>query len=329
MTLMTRTRLKPWYFMALRASGAEGRLLRRLRHERGLVTVLNLHRVSPDPNPFWSPLHPELFEELLAFLTRYAHVTTFAGLAQAPSDRPAVILSFDDGYHDFMEHAMPLLRRYRLAANQNIVPGCVESGLPPWTVRISDFLRAAPRALINELRLDGFSRRLASEDADEKLRYGLALNRFLKQQPRERREPHWRALAAGMARVNGTVAPTRMMSLEDVRVAAAEHEIGVHSFSHESMGVESDAFFEEDLNRCEAFFAQRLGLPMEIYAFPNGSYRPEQIELLKRRGIRHILLVDDRFARRGDGVYSRFTMYGSSSAEVRLRALGHRAGSLA
>jgi len=326
--ILNRTRLKPWYFMALRASGAEGRRLRRLRHERGLVTVLNLHRVSPDSNPFWSPLHPDLFGELLEFLSRHFHVTTFAGLAQAPTDRPAAILSFDDGYHDFVEHAMPLLRRHRLAANQNIVPACVESGLPPWTVRISDFLRAAPRTLINELQLDGFSRRLASEEADEKLRYGLALNRFLKQQPRRQREPHWRALTAAMARLNGTSGHTRMMTLEEVRTAAAEHEIGAHSFSHESMGMESEAFFEEDLNRCEAFFAQRLGLPMEIYAFPNGSYRPEQIDLLRRRGIRHILLVNDRFARRGAGVYPRFTIYGSSRAEVRLQALGYRAGSL-
>ena len=125
---------------------------------------------------------------------------------------------------------------------------------------------------------------------------------------------------------NGPFAITRMMDLHDTRQAAAVHEIGAHSFSHESMGFESDDFFATDLDRCFDFFEKELSLPLTIYAFPNGSYRKTQVELLRTRGLEHVLLVDEDYAKRGGPVYPRFTMYGDTGAEVRLRALGFRPG---
>ena len=322
--MIQRARLKPLYFALLTAAGTQGRLLRRIRRQDAL-TVLNLHRVSPHPNPFWPPLHPDLFEDLLVFLKRRFHVIGFSDAASPTRGRPRVILSFDDGYADFVEHAMPLLRTHGLTANQNIIPACVESGQPPWTVQLSDFLSAAPRSLVNDMRLDGFTHRLQGETPDHKLRYGLALSRVLKTRPRHAREPFWETLKTAMAKADGAARSTRMMTLEQVREAAREHAIGVHAFAHDSMEFETNDFFLEDLARCRAFFERQMQMPMTIYAFPNGSHRPEQIALLQDRGVRHILLVEERFARPGDGVYPRLTMHGESRLETRFKALGYRA----
>jgi peptidoglycan/xylan/chitin deacetylase (PgdA/CDA1 family) len=116
-----------------------------------------------------------------------------------------------------------------------------------------------------------------------------------------------------------------MMTLDDVRRAAAEHEIGCHSFAHESMGVESDEFFAEDLARCEALFREQLRQPLTIYAFLNGSYRPAQAELLAARGVRHVLLTGDRFAAAGRRVYPRLAVTAQTGMEARFQALGYRA----
>ena len=61
---------------------------------------------------------------------------------------------------------------------------------------------------------------------------------------------------------------------------------------------------------------------MKIYAFPNGSYRPEQIDLLSHKGIEHILLVDEKFAEPHINIFPRMTIYGDSGAEVRMRSVG-------
>jgi hypothetical protein len=65
----------------------------------------------------------------------------------------------------------------------------------------------------------------------------------------------------------------------------------------------------------------KLGLPMFIYAFPNGSYREEQIDIARDSGVRHILLVDENFAGRSS-VHKRFTFDAKTQAEAQFKALG-------
>jgi hypothetical protein len=55
----------------------------------------------------------------------------------------------------------------------------------------------------------------------------------------------------------------------------------------------SDNYFLRDLERCTSLF-ERLGLSTTIYAFPNGSYRPDQVKILRRRGFSAVLLVEEQ-----------------------------------
>ncbi len=265
-----------------------------------------------------------MFDELLGFLRQHFHVSTFRDLAAVEDARPCAVLSFDDGYYNFAEYAMPILDKHGLAANLNVIPNCVLTGEPPWNVRLYDFLNSVPRSLINEIRIPAFDGRLADDSADCKVRYGLAISRFLKNRPRRERTELWSEVSAVMARGSDLKA-TRMMSTADVRDAAAVHEIGVHSYSHESMEFEDEEFFEDDFQKCVGYFHEELRLPLQIYAFPNGSYRPEQITYLEKQGIQRILLVGEDYAGRDQRVLPRFTIYGATSAEARIRALGYNA----
>jgi peptidoglycan/xylan/chitin deacetylase (PgdA/CDA1 family) len=302
-------------------------LLHRLRRAGGTV-VLNLHRVTPEDNPFWVPMHPAHFEELLRFVRRHFEVILFRDLertgesARKGSGRPRLILSFDDGYYDFVEYVLPLLHKYGLPANQNVISGCIDSGLPPWVVLMCDFFRTAPLSLINESIPSGFEGRLERDDYASKLRFGLAISRYLKMMPRAERGPKWEHVEATMGR--GDFRPTRMMSAADVAALPESCEVGCHSHSHESMGIESLEFFRDDFERCRPLFDETLRRPLRIYSFPNGSYRQDQLEFLREAGLEHILLVDEMLS--GDGrVHARLTMAAQSESEARLMALGLRA----
>lgn len=311
--------LKSGYYFLQKILRKDAARLEKIRREK-LVTVLNLHQVSPHENPFWSPLSPEIFDDLLAFLKENFEVVTFGEIAEARSEKPLAVLSFDDGYYNFYEHAAPILKKHGLRANMNIIPSCVETGAPMWNIKLYDFLNSAPRAQIDEIDLPGFETRLAGDDFASKLRYGLAISRFLKNRPRMEREELWRGLEELIQK--SEFQSTRMMNREEIREIAAVHEIGVHSFSHESMEFEADEFFEDDFEKCAIYFQNKLELPLEIYAFPNGSYRAEQIDALRAKGIRHILLVGEDYARKDTDVFPRFTIYGSSKLETRFQALG-------
>jgi peptidoglycan/xylan/chitin deacetylase (PgdA/CDA1 family) len=282
--------------------------------------VLALHQVSPRVNPFWSPLHPRVFEELLAFLTRHFEVCTFRSLEARAGRKPAAVLSFDDGYHDFVEYVMPALARYRVSANLNVVPRCL-LGHPLWERRLTDFLNSAPSSLIGELRLPGLRARLAGGSDREKMRYALALSRYLKSLPRGERRALWEAVEAVIARAD-CVDWTRMMGIDDVLEASAEHEIGAHSYAHDSMGSESEGYFRKDLRRCCRFFRDTLGLQPDVYAFPNDSFLARNIIDLRSSGFRHILVPVGSVRGAVPGVFMRHSVYGLTGPEVRMRVVG-------
>jgi hypothetical protein len=189
-----------------------------------------------------------------------------------------------------------------------------------WNVQLYDFLNTAPISLINEISLPGFNIRLDGDGFNSKLNYGLKISRFLKNRPRAERLELWQSMDKVMQECDFSL--TRMMNREEIIGISEQCEIGAHSYSHESMEFEENSFFEDDLLKCTAYFNERLNLPLETYAFPNGSFRTEQIEILRKNGIKNILLVGEDYAKTTEDVFPRFTIYGPSIVETKFQALG-------
>src|SRR4051812_14529441 len=101
-SLLDRARAKKFLYAALMKLRVDALLYARIRMQRAVV-VLNLHRVSPERNAYWPPLHPDDLDDLLRFVASRFDVCTIADLdrSQGKPDRPRLVLSFDDGYHDF------------------------------------------------------------------------------------------------------------------------------------------------------------------------------------------------------------------------------------
>jgi len=300
--------------LALCAGAVNGRRVRaridRL-HKAGLTPILNLHRVAPDDRSSYRPLPPDLFDELLSFVKHKFAVVTIAELADKTT-KPKLVLSFDDGYRDFALYAAPILRRHGLRANQNIIPRCVETGLPPLNVIAQDFVGKAPPELVARMPLDGF--RAARDHL-----FGRRLSQFIKLRSQAEQDALADRLLPYFFEWDG-FEPTAMMNLDEVR-SVCDHEIGAHSYAHSSMEFESDEFLDEDVRRCRDYFRDNLGLPMTIYAFPNGSCREGQAERVLKQGVDHVLLVGESFDR-GGRVNNRFTFDASSTFEARFKALG-------
>jgi peptidoglycan/xylan/chitin deacetylase (PgdA/CDA1 family) len=89
------------------------------------VVCLCYHSIHPDLS--YASATPELFERHLDWLAEYCEVIplrrVLAAAADVRRDRPAVAITFDDGYADNHEFALPLLTRYRLPATVFVTAG--------------------------------------------------------------------------------------------------------------------------------------------------------------------------------------------------------------
>ncbi|MDO9147074.1 MAG: polysaccharide deacetylase family protein [Hydrogenophaga sp.] len=279
----------------------------------GVVTILNMHRIAPTDGSDYRPIDPEIFKETLRFLHERFELTTFGGLGSVDGDKPRAIISFDDGYKDFVEYAMPILDELGIVCNQNIIPDCVETGLPPLNVIAQDFVGKAPHELVEGLEVPGFGQRVRKT-------MGAEFSRFIKSRSTAEQQLLRDALLPQFFEWQ-EFSPAKMMSRSEVEEAAKVHEIGAHSYSHASMQFETDEFVAEDVERCRRYFYDILKIPMKIYAFPNGSFRSSQLQLVLDAGIQHVLLVGEKFDR-NKKVHTRFTFDGLTKAEAKFKALG-------
>jgi peptidoglycan/xylan/chitin deacetylase (PgdA/CDA1 family) len=188
-------------------------------------------------------------------LVQHFHIVLFGEL-QSPAEgkKPRLILSYDDGYKDFLDFAAPILGKRRIRVNHDIVPGCVESGHPPINVELQDFIASAPAALLRETRSPASPRAPTRIDATVPV--------FAPRPPSRRsRSP----CKSGYLQSSSGPCPLRQISFnghgdaERHTSIAAIHEFGVHSFEHASMLTESDDYLREDARKCAQYFQTKLG----------------------------------------------------------------------
>jgi peptidoglycan/xylan/chitin deacetylase (PgdA/CDA1 family) len=87
----------------------------------GSVPVLMYHSIGGTDR---LAVRPEVFAEQMAYL----HDNGFTPLPFGDRERPAVrpvVITFDDGYADFHEHALPVLQRFGFAATVFVTTGWV------------------------------------------------------------------------------------------------------------------------------------------------------------------------------------------------------------
>ncbi|WP_084958966.1 polysaccharide deacetylase family protein [Thermoactinospora rubra] len=101
------------------------------------VPILMYHSVTDRPNPLTAPLavRPGDFAEQMAYLAdRRFTPMTMSGLVAALNQgnvppRP-IVVTFDDGYADFHEHALPVLERHGFPATVFLTSGWVADAGP-------------------------------------------------------------------------------------------------------------------------------------------------------------------------------------------------------
>jgi hypothetical protein len=171
--------------------------------------------------------------------------------------------------------------------NHNLVPGCLQSGLPPISVLIQDFIGKAPE---RELAVIDRFRWTARPCATDRSAAALQAARAVKSKPIAEQKAIVTQLAQS---IDLRSYATPMMDMDAARSIRDEVELGAHSFEHASMSFETDDYIMNDARNCVEFFVRELRVPTDIYALPNGDGASRASPILRRAGFRHILLTEE------------------------------------
>ena len=120
-------------------------------HPGSRVVVLCYHSVHPS-KPFASA-NPELFEAHLRWVKQHCDIIRFAQARETvrcgDRQKPAVAITFDDGYADNYEHAFPLLAKYGISAIFFLTAGLLEKDAE--VLHRFERIRRAPREDVRPL----------------------------------------------------------------------------------------------------------------------------------------------------------------------------------
>jgi peptidoglycan/xylan/chitin deacetylase (PgdA/CDA1 family) len=120
---------------------------RRPRDAAGRVVALCYHSVAPTGGV---SLRPQAFREQLAWLKERCNVVPFSEIHPASlrrDRRPIVAITFDDGYRDNHEHALPALVDVGLPAAFFVTTGLIDSD-PSVTRRFGSVWGIAPDRIV-------------------------------------------------------------------------------------------------------------------------------------------------------------------------------------
>lgn len=232
-------------------------------------------------------------ERQLRFLSRAAHVVPLQGALDALRGGGrlpprAVALSFDDGYRDNLELAVPMLERLGLPATFFLVPALLDGG-EAWWERLA---RAFATGTRPQVEWEGA--RLELPDAVARKRVGDATAEQLKRRDRLARAAAVDELVGLLA--PGETGPERLFLdwTEAAELARRGFDLGSHSSRHVILSQESAQAQHEDLALARTRLAA-LGRVVDVLAYPNGSasdYSPATIEAARSAG--HTFAVTTR-----------------------------------
>ncbi len=291
----------------------------------GALSVLIYHRVLPSPDPLLpGVVDAELFDVQVTTLNRSFHVMPLREavprLAEGSLPSRAASITFDDGYADNEQTALPILQRHGVAATFFIACGYLDGGFM-WNDGIVEAVRATR---LDALELHELGLGLLPVGTEyEKQRAIVRLLMRLKYLPRSERE-EW---SHRLLEESKAVPPTRlMMRSEQVRALhAAGMDIGGHTVSHPILtkipAHEALAEIAEGRERLEAICGDRV----RLFAYPNGrpgmDYGPQHVRMVKQLGFEAAVSTGWGAARKGDDLFQlpRFTPWGLSSFEFQVR----------
>lgn len=279
---------------AMQVTGAT-RWVARSPWRRNRLLILCYHGISLDDEHLWRPglfMPPTLFRERMEILARggYAVVPLGDGIERLyGGDLPAraVALTFDDGFHDFHELAVPILREFGFPATVYLRTDYCGVRAPVFNIMASYILwKAAPMSKDVEVGpgetvlIDTRS----SENRDRALDVLLA---HTKGRGLEEKQQLLEALAQLLGIDLDRLLELRLLQImqrdQVASLEAAGVDVGLHTHTHRSP--EDESLYRQEIVNNRDAIRDITGKKAGHFCYPSGVYSRDFMTWLAAEGV--------------------------------------------
>lgn len=269
-------------------SALPSRILLHLVSPGNRLSILIYHRVLPQSDPlFPGESDAESFDEQISQLSacfRFIPLSEAVdGLRKGSLPPRAACITFDDGYADNAEIALPILQKHGVCATFFVAAGFLDGGRM-WNDTVIELVRHAPGDMLD---LDGIGLgRLVIDSVAHRREVIHSLLGKLKYLAPESRQSTVDAMSA---LIPVELSDNLMMTSDQVRLLYnAGMEIGGHTVSHPIL-----ARMDNDVARAEIASGREMlegmiGGRVRLFAYPNGKpgqdYRADHVRMVRDLG---------------------------------------------
>ena len=263
------------------------------------MNVLILHRVLPEPDPI-SPheLDAASFARMCGWLQQLFNVIALDEAVHRLATRTlparALAITFDDGYADNHDVALPILLDHRLSATFFITAGGLDGGCL-WNDLVEQALRRTSLRSLDLRALGVPELQLFPTDTVEHKRAAIrCVIDALKYQGLEQRQ----ALAHEVARRAGVPPASHLMlTSEQVRgLHRAGMQIGSHTTSHPILAGLPAPQVRAEVLGSKQVLQTLVGDTVELFAYPNGrwgvDFDAQAVDIVREAGFKAAFTTD-------------------------------------
>ena len=273
--------------IALPRPGSTLGLRRRLKSP---FQILIYHRVTPSRLAFAIDARPvEQFDRQMRILARSYRVLPLVEILARSREGTlpprALAVTFDDGYADNYEHALPVLRKHGIPATVFVVTGCIGTGVVPWHDRV---LQAFERTRLTGFRLPGEDAESALRTPEERHRTAFRALAALKPLPEAERLAEVGRIETGLEIAPEDGASRLMLDWDQVRALhRAGVSIGSHTVTHPILSRQAPDRVWWELTESKRVIEEAIGDRVTLFAYPNGrpeDFTGETMTMLEKAG---------------------------------------------
>ncbi|SFW29803.1 polysaccharide deacetylase family protein [Nitrosovibrio sp. Nv17] len=256
---------------------------------RGRLTILIYHRVLSEPDPLFPEENDvEAFDRQMGQVTDCFNVIplheALRGLRKGKLPARAACVTFDDGYADNAEIALPVLRKHGIPATFFVASGVLDGGRM-WNDTIIELIRRAPGTTL-DLTEAGLGQLEVGTDAQRRGAIDDVIG-ALKHLPFEQRRLRVEAIRALVA---VSLPDNLMMTSDQVRhLHGAGMEIGGHTVNHPILAsMEDPAAAHAEIAHGKEVLESIIRARIRFFAYPNGKpgrdYLPQHVGMVRQIG---------------------------------------------